>query len=248
MKNKILGTLSLLSILAVQPANAAFITDVSSLTGAVNLIDFSEFTGSNQHNRVNGPINIGTPVGEDIQVSTTQDPEDLWLTNTTWGLGDNQAWNTGRDGFLGMSPSSPNNSFPIKISFNTANISGFGFLMNFYSDALSNSGPANISNLGPISISAFDTGATLLEEFIINGSDSTSINTPTSNNDGAFRGIKRDSADIAYIELLGFRSVFDDLQFTRAVTSSIPEPGSILLLMLGLAGIGASTRNNKQAH
>lgn len=240
LKNKILGTLSLLSILAVQPANAAFITDISSLTGAVNLIDFSEFTGSNQHHRVNGPINIGTPIGESIEVSTAQDPLDLWLTNTTWDLSNNQEWNSGRNGFLGISQPDNVNVFPVRIDFNSGNISSFGFFMNYFS--------RRDANNGVVSLSAFDSGSTLLEEFVINGSDSTSINTPSSNNDGAFRGIKRDNADIAYIELLGFHAVFDDLQFTRAGTSSVPEPGSILLLMLGLAGIRASARNSKKTH
>jgi hypothetical protein len=240
LKIKILGTLSLLSILAVQPANAAFITDVSSLTGAINLIDFSEFTGSNQHQRINGPINIGAPVGEDIQVSTAQDPEDLWLANTTWNLSNNQEWTSDRNGFLGIYQPDNVNVFPVRIDFNSGDISSFGFFMNYFS----NTGEDN----GVVSLSAYDSGSTLLEEFIINASNSTSISTPENNDRGAFRGIKRDNSDIAYIELLGFHSVFDDLQFTRSGTSSVPEPGSILVLMLGLAGIGASTRNNKQVH
>lgn len=228
LKKVILGALSLLSIFAVQPVNAALITDASSLTGAVSLIDFSEFTGSNQHQKINGPVNIGTPIGEDIQASATTDSPDLSLTNTLWDLGTSGQWDTTRNGFLGIFSNSVANDHPIKISFDSANISGFGFFINAY-------------NAGPIILKAFGKGDTSLEEHTIKANGLPSAG---SDNDGVFKGIQRANADIEFITISGYRAVFDDLQFTRTV----PEPSSILLLMLGLAGIGASVRNSKRAH
>lgn len=228
MNSKIFSALCLLPALAIGSAKAALITDSSGLTGSPATIDFSQFVGvGNDHNKINGPINIGTATDE-VEASTANDPLTLWLTNIDWGLADNGTWDSGRNGFLGTRSSDTSNINPINIHFKQGNISGFGFFMNYLTD---------INTIdGSVRLSAYNSGATLLEEFIINptGAD---INTFGSN-DGAFRGIQRDKADIAYIQLTGFNAVFDDLQYTR----DVPEPASIALLLLGLAGVGYSTR------
>lgn len=231
LNTKILGALCLLPALVVGSAQAALITDASSLTGSSTTIDFSQFAGNEQQG-INGLIQLSTLAGEDIQARTSNDPKDLWLTNTSWNLADNGSWDAARDGFLGIKPSSIQNTNPIQIYFNSGYISGFGFFMNYFLD------PNTIA--GSVSLSAYDTGATLLEEFIINPAGD-GISTSGLNNGGAFKGIQRSTADIAYIELTGFNAVFDDLQFTR----DVPEPTSIALLLLGLAGVGYSCKKTK---
>lgn len=219
---KTLSAFILLPALTIGSAQAALITDSSDLVGSTTTIDFSQFVG-NEYNEINGPINIGTST-EEVLASTRHDPLTLWLTNIDWGLSGNGTWGSGRDGFLGTRSADTKNVNPIKIVFESGNISGFGFFMNYLTDS-------NTID-GSVSLSAYTSGATLLEKFIINPTGA-GISTSGSNN-GAFRGIQRDTADISYIQLTGFNAVFDDFQFTRAV----PEPASIALLLVGLAGIG----------
>lgn len=229
LNTKIRSALCLLPALVIGSAQAALITDASNLTGSSTTIDFSQFAGTgNDHNQVNGPIQIGSST-EDIQVFTSYDPRNLWLTNIDWDLADNGTWGSGRNGFLGTFSTDTQNVNPIQIHFKSGNISGFGFFMNYFLN--------DNTIAGSVSLSAYDAGETLLEEFIINPLGD-GISTSGLNNGGAFKGIQRSTADIAYIQLTGFNAVFDDLQFTR----DVPEPSSIALLLLGLAGVGYSTR------
>ena len=233
MNIKTFSAFCLLPALAIGSAQAALITDSSDLVGSTTTIDFNQFVGSKQLNGINGPINIGTPT-EKVQASTLYDPLTMWLTNIDWSLADNGSWNSGRDGFLGTSSTASQNVNPVKIVFESGNISGFGFFMNYFLDAN--------TIASSVSLSAYDSGATLLEEFTINPAG-VGIST-FGFNEGAFRGIQRDTADIDYILLTASNAVFDNLQFTRS--ASVPEPASIALLLAGLAGIGYTNKKRQK--
>jgi hypothetical protein len=197
------------------PVTATPITSVAGLTGATTTIDFSQFTGGGQLTGVNGPVQIGAVAGVDVTVQDMSAGSNIWLYNAGWGLLANGSWDSGRNGFLGIFPGSG----PVRISFNDGPVSGVGLFMN-YPDP----------DFLPQTLRAFDSGGTLLELFDVGVS--APISTPGGLNAGAFRGIQLATASIAYIELFGNTSVYDNLTFTQ---TAIPEPASMLLLGTGLA-------------
>lgn len=205
------------------PAISTPITSAASLTGSTTVIDFSQFTGGSQQTGVNGPVQIGAVAGVDVVVQDMSNGGNIWLYNSGWGLLDNGSWDSGRNGYLGIFP----NNGPARIIFNDGPVSGFGLFMN-YPD------PGFL----PQTLSAFDILGNLLETFDVGAT--APISTPAGLNAGGFRGIQLATSNIAYIELLGDTAVYDNLTFTSS--AQVPEPATLALLGLGLAGIGFSRR------
>ena len=81
-------------------------------------------------------------------------------------------------------------------------------------------------------------GVTVLESYDL--SSVAPIFTPAAVNGGAFRGISRSSADIAYFQFGGSFSAMHDITLDDA--SAVPEPSTLLLSVFALAGLGLLRR------
>src|SRR5690606_31520264 len=78
----------------------------------------------------------------------------------------------------------------------------------------------------PVLIQALDINGNVLESYDL--LTLAPISTPGGVNDGAFRGIVRDTNDIYAFAVSGRAIVLDDLTFSRApVTTTVPEPATL---------------------
>jgi hypothetical protein len=218
---KLLMAVSLASMfMFAASAQASFITSASFANPII--IDFSTQATVVS---VPGPIQVGTPVGLDIQV--TGNPNTGLYTNYNgWGLVGNGRWGGGKT-YISANDARMGS---LIFHFLSGPISGVGGFMN------------QATGMGNLVISAYSSSHTLLEQYDV--SVLAPISTPDGFNAGAFRGIQRASADISYFEVYGYVPVLDDLTFTGQ-TSSVPEPASLLLLGIGLGVIGIATRRRR---
>jgi len=86
-------------------------------------------------------------------------------------------------------------------------------------------------------------GTTVLESYDL--PTTAPIITPGGVNAGAFRGVQRGTADIAYFQVSGGYLIMHDLTVGGGTPPVVPEPGSMLLLGTGLIGLGRAWRKRR---
>lgn len=197
----------LVPVLLGTAAHAALVTDSSSLIGTTTVISFSGVTGAG----VTDPVDLGSGV------ELTGTVGGIYFNWNGWGLNGNGTWNTGRDGYAGI-----NDPGVMRFTFDEP-MSAVGALMNY------------ASSFPDCTISVLGSSGQVLESY--NLGVSAPISTPGGTNDGAFRGILRDQADIYEYRLSTGYPVVDNLTFT-----AVPETSAALLAGAGALGAAALRR------
>jgi len=199
-------TISFSVLLGSQDAFADKITDANDIPEPSKTVDFSQFSSDIgsicPELFADGicflldsfSIQVGDLVSEDIIYRTSGGIIGSGGAN----LFTNGFWTAGRDGFVGSSQ--------MRFDFNDSPVCAVGGFVNYAAPG----GPG-----GSIDITAFDKDNNVLETFE-EGLTSQLFSTPNGLNDGVFRGIVRDSNDIAAIEFTSL-NVLDDLKFSRCL-------------------------------
>lgn len=136
-----------------------------------------------------------------------------------YGLDTNGTWST--TPYVGVNSDSNTMTF----RFDQA-VAGFGGVFNYapgYATA-------------PV-IAAYDAGGKLLDSFTL------AISTPDSENAGQFYGFLDQTADISTFTMTGSYMVGRDF-IMQNNANNVPEPASLCLLGLGLAGVGVVRRKS----
>jgi len=215
-------------------ANAALITSADSITGPVDIIDFSDHA---QREITLGPAQVGNLVDRDVVYTATNDYDVAGFSGELFGIGRNGMWNQSMNGYA-MShvddPSTPLRS-TMRFTFNDGPVSAVGAFMNYCISSLTTRAPCD--GAFPV-LRVLGASMNVIEVYDL--WSSAPIFTPDALNAGAFRGIVRDTADIYAFEFMGV-GVIDNLTFT-ARPASVPEPATNALLGLGLGLMVLSRR------
>ncbi len=203
----------ILSVLLATGASAALVTDSTGFPAGSLVITFSQFTGANQFEGIDGPQQVGALVGANV-VFTSANGQG-WLSNYNgWGLGANGNWTTAHNGYASVD----DNGSPMVFTFATP-VAAVGGFMSYY------------PGIGPITVEALGAGNVVLETYDL--ATAAPISAPTTDG-GAFRGIVRPGADIVALRIIGGYAVIDDFTFSSEGVAVIPTTSPLGLVALGL--------------
>ena len=192
--------------------HAALLT-ADTITGST-IVDFStQATVTNDP----GPLQVGTLIGEDITL--TSPTGSLYANFNGWGLNPNGDWGSGGRTYVSVQDGT------FTFAFNDGPVSAVGGFMSYGNPAAG------------MTITALDAGMAVLETYDIIAL--APIIEPALNG-GAFRGIERGVADIAFFQITGAVPVLDDLTFARgAIPAQAVPTMSVwgLMMLISLMGI-----------
>lgn len=219
------------ALLLALPAHAQSL--VTSNFGGVVATDFSQVDGDPCYNGsycfTFGPKAVGAN-GYNVTfssfVTNTNNANGSAIGNGSYGLGDNGSWNNvwygSTDGTTGF----------IRFSF-TAPVRRFGGIMNYFTPV--GADRPTIRALG-------EFGAVLAEYDLLTLAP---ITTPGGLNQGEFRGIEFDTAEIWSLELGNSYLLIQDMVVDGQSTNVVPEPSTVALLAFGFAGLAGVARRRK---
>ncbi len=196
-------------IVFLHTSQAALVTNTFQSDPTLKIVDFSQFTTLTY---TSGPIQIGELVGEDIVWTTTSPNGASVIGLAEYGLGSNGWWGEGKT-FVGLNGPFGQSGYML-FEFNDDYVNAVGGFIN-YSPGLDLD----------VLVEALNINGEVLESYNIN--ELAPISTSGANQ-GAFRGIVRQTMDISAFRVSNSFVVLDDLTFTR-----VPEPSTLLLLGLG---------------
>lgn len=146
--------------------------------------------------------------------------ENVWYGDADFGLSGNGSWNN--FAWVGGYCWSGDCTATINLGGLYSSVGGF---MNY------------LPGGDPVIAAIASDGTTVLESYDL--ATAAPISTPGGLNDGAFRGISRATADIAYFRLSGSYLIEHDITLSSN-GSATPEPGTLGLMVSAamLAGVG----------
>jgi hypothetical protein len=198
---------------------------ITTRSAGWTVIDFNQF---DKVMFTFGPEQVG-PTGLDVMFRAT--PQGGGITGqgsvlgaVGYGLGGNGEWTSAKS-YTGLD--APRGS--MTYTFNFGLVSAVGGFVNY--------APVDVD----LTMEALDSLGNILESHSL--TRESPISTPNGVDQGAFRGIRRSTAEIAAFRLSNSWVVLDDLAFTQA--APVPEPSSAILV--ATMGVGLVVRRVRRA-
>ena len=198
-------------------------TLITSSAGFQNpvVIDFSQYSGCSFASQgCAPPLNVGGLVGEVVTFTGTPGFLGASAYNAFFGLDANGFWDNARNGFIGINNGQGGAGIFARFTFAAGLVSAVGAFENY-----------SPGNGGTPLVRALGINGNILEQYDL--SALAPISTPGGLNQGTFRGILRPTPDIAAIEFSDGFQALDNLTFSHSSIAKIPEPSSLLLMLLG---------------